>query len=128
MEPAKTSFQIAMESPWIIVSIILFALLIIYFLLKFFSVFFDFIQAKGCLTVGLLALVGLPGVFVLSLLTGYTITSAVLILFALVGVVTGYIARDSEGNVGKFGSFIMIVSIITLVTALILTRVLHFYK
>jgi hypothetical protein len=119
--------RLTLDNPWIIGSIILFAILITYFLLKFFSVFFDFVQAKGCLTVGLLALVGLPGIFVLSLLTGYTITSAVLILFAVIGVVTGYIARDSEGNVGKFGSFIMIVSIITLVTALILTRMLHLF-
>jgi hypothetical protein len=127
MELTTITLRISMNSPWIIASILLFVLLIIYFLIKFFSVFFDFIQAKGCLTVGLLALVGLPGVFVLSLLTGYAITSALLILFAVIGVITGYIARDSEGNVGKFGSFIMIVSIITLLTALILTRMLHLF-
>jgi hypothetical protein len=127
MEIDSILIRVTLDNPWIIGSIFLFAILIIYFLLRFFSVFFDFIQAQGCLTVGLLALVGLPGIFVLSLLTGYTITSAVLILFAVIGVVTGYIARDSEGNVGKFGSFIMIVSIITLITALILTRMLHLF-
>ena len=127
MELANIFLKMTKESPWFIVSILLFAVLIVYFLLKFFSVFFEFVQARGCLTVGLLALVGLPGIFVLSVVTGYTITSALLILFAIVGVVTGYIARDSEGNVGKFGLFIMIVSIITLLTALILTRILHHF-
>ena len=87
MELANIFMQNSRESPWFIGSILLFTILIIYILLKFYSVFFDFIQAKGCLTIGLLALVGLPGIFILSLVTGYTITSALLILFAVVGVV-----------------------------------------
>jgi len=87
-------------------------------------VLFDFIEAKGCLTVGLIALVGLPGVVVLSLISGSAITATLLIIFAVVGVITGYIARDSEGNVGKFGQFIMIVSAITLITAIILKLIL----
>jgi phage-related holin len=62
----------------------------------------------------------LPGIFVLALLTGNTLISAILILFSVIGVITGYIAHDSEEEVGKFGSFIMIVSIITLAVALVL--------
>lgn len=102
----------------------IFVALIVYFLVKFFTVFFEFIQAKGCLTVLLIALVGMPGVVALALLSGYTITASILILFAVIGVITGYIARDSEENVGKFGNFIMIVSIITLLMALFLVKFL----
>jgi hypothetical protein len=123
----ENTFLIGDSSPWVIIPILLFAVLIIYFLLKFFSVLFDFIQAKGCLTVGLIALVGLPGIVALSLISGYTITSAILILFAVIGLITGYIARDSEGNVGKFGLFIMIVSAITLFTALLLAKILNLF-
>ena len=121
MDSMETAVEFNMYNPWFIASAAIFVVLIVYFLIKFFSVFFDFIQAKGCLTVGLIALVGLPGIFVLALFTGNTIISAILILFAVIGVITGYIARDSEEEVGKFGSFIMIVSIITLVVALVLT-------
>jgi len=116
----ETSFRIGDASPWVIIPILVFSVLIIYFLFKFFSVLFDFIQAKGCLTIGLIALVGLPGIVALSLISGYTIFSTILILLAVVGLITGYIALDSEGDVGKFGLFIMIVSIITLITALVL--------
>ena len=110
---------------WLIIPMLLFAMLIIYFLLKFFSLFFDFIQAKGCLTVGLIALVGLPVIVALTLFSGHKIISTILIVFAIIGLITGYIARDSEENVGKFGLFIMIVSAITLITAFILTNILH---
>jgi hypothetical protein len=120
MEPIEAAVKFNMYNPWVIGSAAIFVLLIVYFLFKFFSVFFDFVQAKGCLTIGLLSLVGLPGIFILTLVTGNTIISALLILFAVIGVITGYIARDSEEEVGKFGSFIMIVSIITLVIALFL--------
>ena len=115
----ETAIRISDVSLWVLIPILLFSALIIYFLLKFFSVLFDFIQAKGCLTVGLIALVGLPGIVVLSLISGSTIAATLLIIFAVIGVITGYIARDSEGNVGKFGQFIMIVSAITLITAII---------
>lgn len=120
MVTLNTTFSLSQEGPMVQISILLFVLLIIYFLVKFFSVLFDFFQAKGCLTVGLIALAGLPGIVVLSLLTGYTITATILILFAVIGLVTGYIALDSEGNVGKFGLFIMIVSAITLIVAILL--------
>lgn len=112
---------------WVLLPILLFILLILYFLLKFFSVLFDFIQAKGCLTIGLVALVGLPGIVALSIISGHTVIATVLILFAIVGLITGYIARDSEGNVGKFGLFIMIVSAITLITTLILKYILNVF-
>ncbi len=116
----ENAFQISEASLWVLIPILLFIVLIIYFLIKFFSVFFDFVEAKGCLTVGLIALIGLPGIAALSIITGSTVISAILIFFAVVGLVTGYIARDSEGNVGKFGLFIMIVSAITLITAILL--------
>jgi hypothetical protein len=120
----ETNIQTNIASPWVLIPILLFIVLVIYFLLKFFSVLFDFIQAKGCLTVGLISLVGLPGIVTLSMISGYTIASALLIIFALIGLITGYIARDSEGNVGKFGLFIMIVSAITLIAALMLAKIL----
>jgi hypothetical protein len=123
----KTAFLIGNASPWVLIPILLFIILIVYFLLKFFSVLFDFIQAKGCLTVGLIALVGLPGIIALSLISGFTIIASILILFAFIGLVTGYIARDSEGNVGKFGQFIMIVSAIALITALLLWLILNVF-
>ncbi len=109
-------------NPWFLVPTVLFVGLIAYFLIKFFSVFFDFIQAKGCLTVLLMLLVGLPGLVAITLLSGYTIAATILIIVAVIGVITGYIARDSEENVGKFGNFIMIVSIITLLLALFLVK------
>lgn len=114
-----------LHNPWIFVPALLFVVLITYFLIKFFTVFFQFVQAKGCLTVLLLSLVGLPGLVALALLSGYTFTATILIIFAVIGVVTGYIARDSEENVGKFGKFIMIVSIITLAIALFVVRFLQ---
>ncbi len=119
MEPIENTLRTGFESPWVIVPVVLFIVLIIYFLFKFFSVLFDFFQAKGCLTIGLIALVGLPGIVVISLVMGYTVTSTILIVFAVIGVVTGYIALDSEDNVGKFGLFILIVSAITLVLAIL---------
>jgi len=112
------------HSPWVITTASLFIIIILIFLFKFFSVFFDYVQAKGCLTVGLVALVGMPAIIVLCLITGYNYTSTVFIIFAVIGVITGYIAHDSEGDVGKFGNFIMIVSAITLIIALFMVRIL----
>jgi hypothetical protein len=123
----ETAIRFSDVSLWVLIPILLFSALILYFLLKFFSVLFDFIQAKGCLTVGLIALVGLPAIVVLSLISGSTVAAVLLISFAVIGVITGYIARDSEGNVGKFGQFIMIVSTITLVTALLLKLILMLF-
>jgi hypothetical protein len=123
----ESTLRLSDANLWVLIPILLFIVLIIYFLLKVFSVLFDFIQAKGCLTVGLIALVGLPGIVALSLIAGYTFISVSLILFAIIGVITGYIARDSEGNVGKFGLFIMIVSAITMITALLLTQILGLF-
>ena len=122
-----TAFLIGDFSIWVLIPILLFIALIVYFLLKFFSVLFDFIQAKGCMTVGLIALVGLPCIVVLSLITGSMVIASILICFAIIGLITGYIARDSEGNVGKFGQFIMIVSAITLITALLLIFILKVF-
>ena len=120
----ETAIRISDVSLWVLIPTLLFSALIVYSLLKFFSVLFDFIQARGCLTVGLIALVGLPAIVVLSLISGSTVAATLLIIFAVIGVITGYIARDSEGNVGKFGQFIMIVSTITLITALLLKFIL----
>ncbi len=122
MELLEITPALYKESPLMLISILLFVGLMLYFLIKFFSFFFDFIQAKGCLTVGLISLVGLPGIIVLSIVAGYTITSALLILAAVIGLATGYIARDSEGTVGKFGLFIMIVSAMTLILALFISK------
>jgi len=119
MEPIENSIQSSLSSPWVLIPVVLFIGLIIYFLFKFFSVLFDFIQAKGCLTIGLIALAGLPGIVVLSLVMGYTVTSTLLIVFAIIGVITGYIALDSEDNVGKFGLFILIVSSVALLLAIL---------
>ena len=122
MDTLESAVRLDMYNPWIILPALLFVVLIVYFLIKFFSVFFQFIQAKGCLTVLLILLFGLPGLVAISLLAGYTITATILIMVAVIGVITGYIARDSEENVGKFANFIMIVSIITLLLALFLVK------
>jgi hypothetical protein len=127
MEPIGVASHNSLNSPWMIIPIAIFIGLILYFLFKFFSVMFDFIQAKGCLTIGLLTLVGLPGIVVLSLVFGYTVTATVLIVFSVIGVITGYIALDAEGNVGKFGLFILIVSSISLVLA-ILVKIFSFLQ
>lgn len=122
METLESAFLMEMNNPWVLVSALIFVVLIAYFIIKFFKVFLEFTQAKGCLTVLLIMLVGLPGLVALTLLSGYTIAASFFILVAVIGVITGYIARDSEENVGKFGNFIMIVSIITLVLALFLYK------
>jgi hypothetical protein len=122
METLESAFIVELNNPWVLISALIFVVLIAYFIIKFFKVFFQFTQARGCLTVLLIALVGLPGLVAFSLLAGYTIAASFFILVAVIGVITGYIARDSEENVGKFGSFIMIVSIITLLLALFLYR------
>jgi len=127
MESLEVTTKFDLNNPLVIVTAALFVLLIVIFLFKFFSFFFDYMQAQGCLTVGLVALVGMPAVIVVCLITGYTYTSTLLIIFAVVGVITGFIARDSEGNVGKFGNFIMIVSIITLIIALFLAKILRLF-
>lgn len=122
METLESALKIELSNPWVLISALVFVVLIAYFLIKFFSVFFQFIQAKGCLTVLLISLVGLPGLVALTLLSGYTLAATFFIVVAVIGVITGYIARDSEENVGKFGNFIMIVSIITLLLALFLYK------
>ncbi|MCK9640973.1 MAG: hypothetical protein M0R39_13790 [Prolixibacteraceae bacterium] len=122
MDTLESAFKIDLHNPWLVFPALLFGLLITYFFIKFFSVFFQFIQAKGCLTVLLITLVGLPGIVAITLLSGYTFVASILILLAVIGVITGYIARDSEENVGKFGNFIMIVSITTLILALFLVK------
>ncbi len=97
----ETALRLDIGNTGVLVFILAFSVLIIYFLIKFFSVFFEFIQANGCLTIGLIFLIGLPGIFALSLLSGYTAASAILILIAVIGLVTGYIARNSEGESGS---------------------------
>ena len=124
MEP---SLMFDINNPWVIATASVFILIILIFLFKFFSVFFDYVQAKGCLTIGLIGLVGMPAIIVLCLITGYNYTSTVLIIFAVIGLITGYIARDSEGDVGKFGNFIMIVSALTLIIALFLAKILKLF-
>jgi hypothetical protein len=127
MKPLITEIWFSMNNPWVILTASFFVALILLFLFKFFSVFFDYVQAKGCLTVGLFALIGMPAIIVLCLITGYTYTSTILIIFAVIGVITGYIARDSEGDVGKFGNFIMIVSALTLIIAIFMAKILRLF-
>jgi hypothetical protein len=127
MESVEPTYLFNINNPWVIATASLFIIIILIFLFKFFSVFFDYVQAKGCLTFGLVVLVGMPAVIVLCLISGYNYTSTVLIVFAVIGVITGYIARDSEGDVGKFGNFIMIVSALTLTIALFLAKVLKLF-
>lgn len=122
MESIESALSTDLHNPWIFIPALLFVVLIAYFSIKFFSFFFQFFQAKGCLTVLVIALIGLPALVAIALLAGYTITASFLILVAVIGVITGYIARDSEANVGKFGNFIMIVSIITLLLAIFLVK------
>jgi hypothetical protein len=122
MNTLESAFKLDLHNPWIVLPAMLFVVLIAYFLIKFFSIFFQFIQAKGCLTILLITLFGLPGLVAIALLAGYTVMATVLIIVAVIGVITGYIARDSEENVGKFANFIMIVSIITLLLALFLVK------
>jgi hypothetical protein len=69
----------------------------------------------------------MPAIIVVCLIAGYNYTSTLLIIFAVIGVITGYIAHDSEGDVGKFGNFIMIVSALTLIIALFLVKVLKLF-
>lgn len=114
-------------NPWIALTAVAFVTLILYFIIKFFAVFFEFVQAKGCLTVGLVALIGFPGLVILCILTGYNSLSTIIIVLSVVGAVTGYIARDSEGDVGKFGTFVMVVSIITLLIAIFFRSYSHLF-
>ncbi len=124
MEPLEITTKFDLNHTLIILSAALFVILMLIFIFNSFSFFFDYMQAKGCITIALVALVGMPAIIIICLATGYTYTSTLLIIFAVIGVITGYIARDSEGDVGKFGNFIMIVSSITLIIALFLTKVI----
>ena len=127
MELLQITMRLALYNTFVMVSAALFVILILVFLFKFFSFFFYYMQAQGCFTVGLVVLVGMPAIIVICLIAGYNFTSTLLIIFAVVGVITGFIARDSEGNVGKFGNFIMIVSSITLIIALFLAKFLKLF-
>jgi hypothetical protein len=127
MEPLEITTKLDWDNLLVLISAALFVLLIVIFLFKFFSFFFAYMQAQGCLTLGLAALVGMPAIVVICLIAGYTYTSTLLIIFAVIGVITGFIARDSEGDVGKFGNFIMIVSTITLIIAIFLAKVLRVF-
>ena len=76
MDTLESAFKFDLHNPWFLFPALLFVVLIAYFLIKFFSVFFQFIQAKGCLTVLLITLVGLPGLVAITLLAGYTFTAS----------------------------------------------------
>jgi hypothetical protein len=107
---------------WFIVAATVFIFIIIAMLFNFLSAILNVIQAQGCFAVLLLALMCLPGLFILCLAAGYTITSTIIVVASAISAVSGYIIRDSEGNVGKFGKFLMIISIIILVIALFASR------
>jgi hypothetical protein len=112
---------------WFIIAAALFLFLVLAFLFNFFSVFLNFLQAQGCFAAVLVGLISLPGIFILCPAAGYTVTATILILLSVIGAITGYIVRDTEGNVGKFGFFFMILSILTLLVALIASRFFHLF-
>ncbi len=110
------------DNMWFFLSTSIFLILIIGSLFNFFSIFLKFLNAKGCFAVVLLFFIGLPSVLVLLLLGGYKYTSIILLILSVLGAFTGYVARDTEGNVGTFGYFLMILSIITLIITLLTSR------
>ena len=105
-----------------IIAAVLFLFIILAMIFNFLKVFVNLIQAKGCFAVLVLGVVCLPGLFILCLAAGFTVTSAIIVIASAISAVFGYIIRDSEGNIGKFGKFLMIISIIILVIALFETR------
>jgi hypothetical protein len=117
---------LAVQNIWFIVAAILFLILILALLFNFFSVFLDFISAQGCFAVVLIFSIGLPSFLILCLAAGYNITSIILIVISVIGAVTGYMVRDTEGNLGKFSSFLMIVSIIALLITLFASQITRF--
>ncbi|MCX6273480.1 MAG: hypothetical protein NTU44_20105 [Bacteroidetes bacterium] len=121
------SILLVMQDIWFIVTVVFFLLLIIALIFNFFSFFLDFLHAQGCFAVILMAFAFLPTVFILCLAAGYTISSVVLVILSAVGAITGYVVRDSEGNVGKFGYFMMVISILTLLITLFATRLTNLF-
>ena len=113
------SMLLKINNMWVFLFTSLFVMLIIGSLFNFFKVFLTFLNAKGCFAVVLLFFIGLPSVLVLLLLGGYRYTTIILVILSIVGAVTGYIARDTEGNVGTFGYFLLILSIITLIITMV---------
>ncbi|MHC1707175.1 MAG: hypothetical protein AB9842_06585 [Bacteroidales bacterium] len=118
---------LSMQNMWFFIATAFFLLLVIALIFNFFKVFMDFIQARGCFAVLLIFLAFLPSVFILCMAAGFTVTSVILLILSTIGAISGYIMRDSEGNVGKFGYFLMIISILTLLITLFLGRLLKFF-
>jgi hypothetical protein len=70
MDTLESALSTDLHNPWIFIPALLFVVLIAYFSIKFFSFFFKFFQAKGCLTILVIALIGLPGLVAITLLAG----------------------------------------------------------
>lgn len=116
-----------MQNMWYFLVASFFLLLVIALIFNFFRVFMDFINAQGCFAVLILFLAFLPSVFILCMAAGFTVSSVIIVILSTIGAVSGYIMRDSEGNVGKFGLFLMVISIITLLSTIFLGRILKFF-
>lgn len=116
-----------MQNMWFFIAAAFFLLLVIALIFNFFKIFLDFLHAQGCFAVLLMFLAFLPSVFILCLAAGFTVTSVIIVILSTIGAISGYIIRDSEGNVGKFGYFLMVISIITLLITVFLGRILKFF-
>ena len=110
------------QNDFLVLATLIFILLIFGFLFNFFTIFLRFLNASGCFAAVLLALIGLPSLLVIFLIGGHTSLSIVIIILSVIGVITGYITRDTKGNTGTFGYFLMILSIIILVIMMIAVK------
>jgi len=99
----------------LVIATLVFSVLLLGFLFNFFTIFLRFLNAKGCFAAILLTLTGFPALLILLLSGGHTTTSILITVLSVIGVITGYITRDTKGNTGTFGYFLMILSIIILV-------------
>jgi hypothetical protein len=112
---------------WFYLTASFFVLLVVSLIFNFFKIFLDFIHAQGCFAVLVLFLAFLPSIFILCLAAGFNVTAVIILVLSTIGAITGYIMRDSEGNVGKFGYFLMIISILVLLSMIFLGRLFKFF-
>jgi len=115
------------KNGFLIIATLVFIVLILGFLFNFFTIFLRFLNAKGCFAALLLTLIGFPSILILLLTGGYTKTTIVITILSVIGVITGYITRDTKGNTGTFGYFLMILSIIILVITVFTGRFFHLF-
>ncbi len=116
---AISSIMLLSQSLWFYLTVSAFLLLIIALVFNFFSIFLDFLQAQGCFALLLLLLGFLPAICVLCIAAGLKASTIIILVLSSLLAITGYIVRDTEGNTGKFGYFIMVISIVTLILTLV---------